>query len=1210
MISYRLAVKSIILCALIVNYLMPIDAPNAAADQPTKRALLIGIDDYKADHISDLRGCVNDVMLMREILIGKFDVPPDNIMVLSNGQATRARIINAVRTHLINKAQANDIIILHFSGHGSQMGDASKDEIDGWDETLVPHDSRTADVYDISDDEINGLLKQLTEKTKNVTFIFDSCHSGDAARAGNAVRMIEADDRPPPPPADFAISSRGAEGDSDIRLEGSNYVLISGCLAKELSNETTFNGQRHGALTWYLGEALKAAGDDTTYRGVMDEVKMEVNARFPSQHPQLEGPGTDLEVFGTDRINAQAYVLVKPIGGQMVEVDGGAVYGLSKDTVLKVYAPKTANFKNASPVATIKVTKAEDFNAEATIVEGGPVQPHSRATLEAVFFGDTAIAVYVDAEQSESLGKVKDALAAMEALSLAKDETSARLLINEQNGKIVIQTGDLEVLVPPVPLTEQGHVERVVNQVKDLVHWMTVLDLKNPNSGIKISFDFRRKDDPPKAPSPEEVGPGSQLIYTVENLDDQGLYVYVLDISSDGSVALLYPRGGQQELPPGGKLEKTIELFLPEGRTTVLDVLKVIATTQQLDPAVFPQGSIRTAPPVETRADADPLTRFLSKAVRGQRAARPVDVKAWVTTQKLVRIRRQAAKLTSFWFHFDSRRDSQEVGNQLRESRSKAPGAVPVDWEDCKRLITVSKDGAQFECIPASQVRGDNKTISVGEAFDEAYNKQDATGALRVEPMIEVQLPGIETDQGIDKRDLGWDDAHDDAAKNDDLWSLKQIRVFDAWEKIRNRFGLSEGAEAEGIFIAHPDTGYRHHPETWQEIAGKRPIDAAKGYDYFDDDEDPFDPLLSGYLTDNPGHGTASGSVIVSPADCQLQGAEGCVNGIARGAQLVPLRVHRTVSQLNTSNLAKSIRDTAEGNIQGEPKLVSIAMGGPPTMTLWKAVKTAEKNGVLVVAAAGNYVRTVVWPARFRSTIAVAANNVRCRPWKHSSRGKAVDISAPGESVWRATLNKNHDHINAMGKGTTFATGNTAGAAALWLAWHRGNPKLKELQELGLVTKAFRQSLQASAWQPDTDSAANPPGTHCDTTSWDSKYGSGILDTAELLDTSLMVSDTRSIETREIEELPLFASLYPPDIDQDQIKSDYLSLFGVTSRDDMQKLAAFETEILHHYTMSEDVQRAIDAMIQGQRGIEPIERAQRALLKQDLSKRLRGALAK
>ena len=43
--------------------------------QQSKRALLIGIDEYKSDRIPDLRGCGNDVELMRNILVGKFNVP-------------------------------------------------------------------------------------------------------------------------------------------------------------------------------------------------------------------------------------------------------------------------------------------------------------------------------------------------------------------------------------------------------------------------------------------------------------------------------------------------------------------------------------------------------------------------------------------------------------------------------------------------------------------------------------------------------------------------------------------------------------------------------------------------------------------------------------------------------------------------------------------------------------------------------------------------------------------------------------------------------------------------------------------------------------------------------------------------------------------------------------------------------------------------------
>lgn len=244
----------------------------APALSPTKRALLIGIDSYQ--QVPDLRGCVNDVELMRALLIGKFDVAPENIEVLTNSRATRQAILATIRSHLIDKTKPGDIVILHYSGHGSRMRDVSGDEIDGWDETIVPHDSRTPGVFDINDDELNGLLQQLSEKTKNITFILDSCHSGTATRGGTTVRVVPDDPRPPPVPTSFALRTRGTlEGATDFRVPGSNYVLISGSRANELSNETRLAGRSHGALTYFLAQALRQSEAGATYRDIMDGVR-------------------------------------------------------------------------------------------------------------------------------------------------------------------------------------------------------------------------------------------------------------------------------------------------------------------------------------------------------------------------------------------------------------------------------------------------------------------------------------------------------------------------------------------------------------------------------------------------------------------------------------------------------------------------------------------------------------------------------------------------------------------------------------------------------------------------------------------------------------------------------------------------------------------------------------------------------------------------
>ena len=96
-------------------------SPQTSPGTPAKLALLVGINNYKySANISSLAGSINDVEDMRRLLIGKFEFPPENIVVLTDSQATHAAIIDAIRTHLIAKARPGDIVVFHYSGHGSQ----------------------------------------------------------------------------------------------------------------------------------------------------------------------------------------------------------------------------------------------------------------------------------------------------------------------------------------------------------------------------------------------------------------------------------------------------------------------------------------------------------------------------------------------------------------------------------------------------------------------------------------------------------------------------------------------------------------------------------------------------------------------------------------------------------------------------------------------------------------------------------------------------------------------------------------------------------------------------------------------------------------------------------------------------------------------------------------------------------------------------------
>src|SRR6516165_8323166 len=266
---------------------------------PNKLALLIGIDNYKyPEQVPPLAGSINDVEDMREVLVGKFEFPSENILVLTDSKATHAGIINAIQTHLIAKAQPGDIVVFYFAGHGSQMKDVTGKMISGLDETIVPYDSRDRQrkVFDISGAELHRLLLQLAAKTKNLTFILDSCHSGTLVR-GARVRSIAADTRTPPPPPSYAVETTRGLGQTDDAAP-LKYAFIAAATSKESAYEHISGGKDHGAMTFFLTQQLRASKAGATYRDVMDGVVSNVTANYPAQHPQLEGAQADQYVFG------------------------------------------------------------------------------------------------------------------------------------------------------------------------------------------------------------------------------------------------------------------------------------------------------------------------------------------------------------------------------------------------------------------------------------------------------------------------------------------------------------------------------------------------------------------------------------------------------------------------------------------------------------------------------------------------------------------------------------------------------------------------------------------------------------------------------------------------------------------------------------------------------------------------------------------------
>src|SRR6187549_1240177 len=97
-----------------------------------KRALLIGVNKYQIPG-ADLRGCVNDVKNLKAALTKHCGFPAKNIKTLLDAKATKKNIQAGIE-QLIKGSKAGDVLVVHFSGHGSNVPDKNGDEADFRDE--------------------------------------------------------------------------------------------------------------------------------------------------------------------------------------------------------------------------------------------------------------------------------------------------------------------------------------------------------------------------------------------------------------------------------------------------------------------------------------------------------------------------------------------------------------------------------------------------------------------------------------------------------------------------------------------------------------------------------------------------------------------------------------------------------------------------------------------------------------------------------------------------------------------------------------------------------------------------------------------------------------------------------------------------------------------------------------------------------------------
>lgn len=621
---------------------------------PKKHALLIGINKYLyMEDEYQLRGCVNDAKLIKNVLVNKFNFDPENIKSLHNENATRDAIVGHM-DRLVETIEKDDILVFHYSGHGHQCrvkGDFTE-EGSGKDNCILPTDDSEPDGEnviwrEIRDKHFNEWLQRIAEKTKFTTLIFDACHSGTMTRSiGNSARcrsiptdVRDINKRSSLSPG-FEPSNRSASSAStDIRGAGGwltlseNYTVISGCLDTQTSKEWAFtvDGEsvRHGVMTYFLTRALLNAKPGNTYRDVFEQTCSGVMAEVSEQNPQIEG-AIDRELFGIHDIEPFAHIRVSRVNDNTVILDGGAAHGLLVGAKWDVYPPESKTPKAENRLGILKITKVSGLSSEAQILEKQRDILEGARCIE-VEPVDSPLSMSVDlSELSENTQTdIQPMIEISSVLRVDNHHGQIVARIIDENSSLAIPLSDSQKrqttfpawaffeqqdqLCMPLHSTSEPNVTHtLVSNLEKIAKYKNVLKLTNDDANLDVEFNIykRQSDDSLVTASGgiSEFEPTESMVLEIKNNEpNQTLFFCILWISANKEIAHFYPPrksceliGPQNTVYIGrGRNQLTVVLAKDFPGDIGTETCKVFFSTKEADFSWLHQQGVRASEELE-----------------------------------------------------------------------------------------------------------------------------------------------------------------------------------------------------------------------------------------------------------------------------------------------------------------------------------------------------------------------------------------------------------------------------------------------------------------------------------------------------------------------------------------------------------------------------------------------------------------------------------
>ncbi|EAY25047.1 caspase family protein [Microscilla marina] len=615
-------------------------------------ALLVGINQYP-DGVSNLKGCVQDVQNIHDLLTTQYKVPDAHIRCLTDADANRAEVIKAFRTHL-SQAKAGDTIFFHYSGHGSRENAPQE----FWqyapnhkNQTLVLADSRAAGGLDLANKELAVLLQELAPTKADLVLSIDACHSGGITRGeGDLLRQ-----------ASRQVEKEGNNRSLDSYLEGHYsqmlhrtgqleipivpHLVMSACTEYELAQETR---HRTGAFSSALLEALQ---DPTAnYATVFDLARIYLRQWGFSQTPGT----TAYKGFNTMRQFLTHQPIENVLKQNIYFLDGqwwmnlGAIQGVATDvaqpTTLDVYAEDNP----------------EEALGKGIITE---VQPQKSAVEWQDFAPD---------EANRYVGQISHIAVAPLAIGIAGHAPTQELveatLRAGRSGLVRLHQRLSKALYRLECLPNQAHLfdglsglkiqgikglggadlRYMVDVMKTVAHWKRWLKLQNP--APKLSPDLAKLVLKEHRRSEEVMHLSNTTLYSarlvqisleVHSQLKQTMYFSLIGLAQDFAVEVLHNLSAENAGDFSVKNKHRVNVRIDQNKYEAWYTYLLIVSTDQITDFVLTQAGLKLGHDVVHKGDSKGL------ASRSKLTRNPQVKNDWFTQRVSLKLVKELVELTS-----------------------------------------------------------------------------------------------------------------------------------------------------------------------------------------------------------------------------------------------------------------------------------------------------------------------------------------------------------------------------------------------------------------------------------------------------------------------------------------------------------------------------------------------------------------------------------